>query len=102
MRVTAEDGHQANRSYWIASAPKDGYLVLTVEQVADGVVSSYLVDDLRVGDQSSFVAQPAVTSLGTTHPTSACCHTDGEDIAADWIRRCSGRSLAQRATAPST
>ena len=50
VRLTAEDGYQAQRSYSIASAPEDGKLVLTVERLEDGEVSSYLVDELRPGD----------------------------------------------------
>jgi ferredoxin-NADP reductase len=49
VRLTAEDGYQAQRSYSIASAPEDG-LELTVERLDDGEVSPYLVDELRVGD----------------------------------------------------
>jgi ferredoxin-NADP reductase len=51
VRVTAEDGYQAQRSYSIASAPEDEHLVLTVERLEDGEVSPYLVDELRPGDQ---------------------------------------------------
>ena len=51
MRLTAEDGYQAQRSYSIASAPEDDYVVLTVERLDDGEVSPYLVDELRPGDQ---------------------------------------------------
>ena len=51
VRLTAEDGYQAQRSYSIASAPEDGYLVLTVERLDDGEVSPYLVDELRPGDE---------------------------------------------------
>ncbi len=51
VRLTAEDGYQAQRSYSIASAPEDGYLVLTVERLDDGEVSPYLVDVLRPGDE---------------------------------------------------
>ena len=50
VRLTAEDGYQAQRSYSIASAPEDGELVLTVERLEDGEVSPYLVDELRAGD----------------------------------------------------
>jgi ferredoxin-NADP reductase len=50
VRLTAEDGYQAQRSYSIASAPEDGPLVLTVERLDDGEVSPYLVDELRHGD----------------------------------------------------
>jgi ferredoxin-NADP reductase len=51
VRLTAEDGYQAQRSYSIASAPDDDHLALTVERLEDGEVSPYLVDELRVGDQ---------------------------------------------------
>jgi ferredoxin-NADP reductase len=51
VRLTADDGYQAQRSYSIASSPEDGYLVLTVEQLEGGEVSSYLVDELRTGDE---------------------------------------------------
>jgi ferredoxin-NADP reductase len=50
VRLTAEDGYQAQRSYSIASAPEDRYLVLTVERLDDGEVSPYLVDELRPRD----------------------------------------------------
>ncbi len=50
LRLTSPDGYQAQRSYSIASAPEDGFVVLTVERVSDGEVSSYLIDELRVGD----------------------------------------------------
>jgi ferredoxin-NADP reductase len=51
VRLTAEDGYQAQRSYSIASGPEDDHLVLTVERLDDGEVSPYLTDELRVGDQ---------------------------------------------------
>ena len=51
VRLTAEDGYQAQRSYSIASAPEDDHLTLTVERLDDGEVSPYLVDELRPGDE---------------------------------------------------
>jgi ferredoxin-NADP reductase len=51
VRLTAEDGYQAQRSYSIASAPEDEQLVLTVERLEDGEVSPYLVEELRAGDE---------------------------------------------------
>jgi ferredoxin-NADP reductase len=51
VRLTAEDGYQAQRSYSIASAPEDDRLALTVERIDDGEVSPYLVDELRAGDE---------------------------------------------------
>ena len=50
VRLTAEDGYQAQRSYSIASAPEDPRLAITVELLPDGEVSSYLVGELRPGD----------------------------------------------------
>ena len=50
VRLTAEDGYQAERSYSIASAPEDAHVALTVERIDDGEVSPYLVDELRAGD----------------------------------------------------
>lgn len=53
VRLTAEDGYRAERSYSIASpwrgAP-DGTIDLTVERLADGEVSTYLVDEMVPGD----------------------------------------------------
>jgi ferredoxin-NADP reductase len=51
IRLTADDGYRAQRSYSIASAPEDGYAAITVQRVDDGEVSPYLVDDARVGDE---------------------------------------------------
>jgi ferredoxin-NADP reductase len=51
VRLTAEDGYQAQRSYSIASPPEDTGLAITVERIDDGEVSPYLTDELRVGDQ---------------------------------------------------
>ncbi len=51
VRLTAEDGYQAQRSYSIASAPVAGHLDQTVEEIADGEVSPYLSDELRPGDR---------------------------------------------------
>ena len=54
VRLTAEDGYQAQRSYSIASAPEDGRLAITVERLPDGEVSDYLVGELRRGDMLEF------------------------------------------------
>jgi ferredoxin-NADP reductase len=50
VRLTAEDGYQAERSYSIASAPEDARVALTVERIDDGEVSPYLAGDVVVGD----------------------------------------------------
>lgn len=52
VRLTAEDGYQAQRSYSIASEPeRTGEVDLTVERIEDGEVSSYLHDVLVPGDR---------------------------------------------------
>jgi ferredoxin-NADP reductase len=50
VRLTADDGYQAARSYSLA-APADGERIeITVQEVPDGEVSSYLAEDARSGD----------------------------------------------------
>jgi ferredoxin-NADP reductase len=51
VRLTAEDGYQAQRSYSIASAPEEESVELVVERLDDGEVSPYLTDVLRSGDK---------------------------------------------------
>jgi ferredoxin-NADP reductase len=51
VRLTAEDGYQAQRSYSIASAPEEESVELVVERLDDGEVSPYLTDVLRTGDK---------------------------------------------------
>ena len=50
VRLTAEDGYQAQRSYSIASAPEDDRLALLVERLEVGEASPYLAGELRAGD----------------------------------------------------
>jgi ferredoxin-NADP reductase len=50
VRLTAEDGYSAERSYSIASAPGEAPAI-TVERLYDGEVSPYLTEELRAGDQ---------------------------------------------------
>jgi ferredoxin-NADP reductase len=50
IRLTADDGYIAERSYSIASAPGESVAV-TVERLEDGEVSPYLTEDVRVGDE---------------------------------------------------
>ncbi|HEV2863700.1 MAG TPA: ferredoxin reductase [Pyrinomonadaceae bacterium] len=51
VRLTAEDGYEAQRSYSIASPPEDKLLTLTIDRIEGGEVSPYLTDELRVGDR---------------------------------------------------
>jgi len=51
IRLTAQDGYQAQRSYSIASEPeREGEVDITVERINDGEVSTYLHDVLVPGD----------------------------------------------------
>lgn len=51
IRLTAEDGYQAQRSYSIASPPEAVDLALTVDRIEDGEVSPYLTGEVRAGDR---------------------------------------------------
>lgn len=51
VRLTGDDGYEAQRDYSIASAPETPGLALTVERIDDGEVSPYLVDELQPGDR---------------------------------------------------
>jgi ferredoxin-NADP reductase len=51
VRLTAEDGYQAQRSYSIASPPTQETLAITIERLDDGEVSPYLTDALALGDR---------------------------------------------------
>ena len=50
IRLTADDGYQAERAYSIASAPGEP-LTITVERLDDGEVSPYLTEEAQPGDQ---------------------------------------------------
>jgi ferredoxin-NADP reductase len=50
VRLTAEDGYTAERSYSIATAAGEP-VAITVERLDDGEVSPYLTEELRAGDQ---------------------------------------------------
>ncbi len=51
IRLTAEDGYQAQRSYSIATPEHEENITITVELVEGGEVSPYLIEDLKVGDR---------------------------------------------------
>lgn len=51
LRLTAEDGYQAVRSYSIASVGTGSNVELAVDQIPDGEVSPYLTLDVMAGDQ---------------------------------------------------
>ena len=51
VRLTAEDGYHAQRSYSLASAPEDPQVELFVERLDEGEVSPFLADEVRPGDR---------------------------------------------------
>ena len=51
IRLTAEDGYRAQRSYSLASAPGDPQVEFFVERLDDGEVSTYLADAVQPGDE---------------------------------------------------
>ncbi|HWS32336.1 MAG TPA: ferredoxin reductase [Actinoplanes sp.] len=51
IRLTAEDGYQAQRSYSIASAWSGDTVDISVQRLADGEVSPYLTEVVEPGDR---------------------------------------------------
>jgi ferredoxin-NADP reductase len=52
VRLTAEDGYSAQRSYSVGSEPeRRGEIDITVERIADGEVSPFLDDTVVIGDR---------------------------------------------------
>jgi ferredoxin-NADP reductase len=51
LRLTAEDGYQAERSYSLATPRQGERIQLTIQRLPDGEVSPYLCDELRPGDR---------------------------------------------------
>ncbi|MBB2975296.1 ferredoxin-NADP reductase [Microbacterium endophyticum] len=51
LRLTAEDGYQAARSYSLASYGESDLVEIAVDELPDGEVSPYLVEDMMVGDE---------------------------------------------------
>jgi ferredoxin-NADP reductase len=64
IRLTAEDGYQAQRSYSIAFPPKAPRLALTVERLEGGEVSPWLADEARPGDRFELRGPIGGTSPG--------------------------------------
>ncbi len=50
VRLTADDGYQAARSYSLAAPAAGNRIEITVQEVPDGEVSGYLVEDASSGD----------------------------------------------------
>jgi ferredoxin-NADP reductase len=51
VRLRAEDGYTAQRSYTLASAPQAAQIELWVQRQPDGEVSGYLADIAEAGDE---------------------------------------------------
>jgi ferredoxin-NADP reductase len=51
VRLTAADGYSAQRAYSISEPVDDEKISITVQQVSEGEVSPYLVEDMELGDQ---------------------------------------------------
>ena len=73
VRLTAEDGYQAQRSYSIASQPDGTRVELTVERLDDGEVSPYLTDELRQGDQVELRGPVGGYFVWEPHRAGRCC-----------------------------
>ncbi len=88
VRLTAEDGYQATRSYSIASAGEAPQVVLAVDEVTTGEVSPFLVHDLRTGDHlelhgplGAYFLWPPPHDGGTTHDPADPAHADAAQAA---------------------
>ena len=77
VRLTAPDGYQAERSYSIASPPEEKHLALTIEQLEDGEVSSYLCGVLRVSSRQPDKGDVQLATAGV-HPKSSSPRLRGQ------------------------
>lgn len=69
LRLTAEDGYSAQRSYSLATLPgSTSRIEITIEAIEGGEVSSFLLTELRVGDQ--FEVRGPIGGYFTWLPTS--------------------------------
>jgi NAD(P)H-flavin reductase len=78
IRLTAEDGYQAERSYSIASAPNGTRLDLTVVRITDGEVSPYWRTSCSRATRSSSVVPSAAPSSGSHHRADRCCSSPAD------------------------
>jgi ferredoxin-NADP reductase len=77
IRLVAEDGYSAQRSYSIASVPDGIRVELTVQRLEDGEVSPYLTDEVWPGDRVELRAPSAATSSGSRRRAGRCCSSLG-------------------------
>jgi len=109
LRLRAEDGYTAQRSYSIASDPDDPLLELMVECLPGGEVSGHLHDEARVGDELE-LRGPIGGWFTWTGDVPAICLTGGTGVVpvvsmlryarrvgvADRLRTCAvGRTLLE-------
>ena len=105
VRLTAEDGYQAQRSYSIASEPTRPTVAITIERLDDGEVSPYLTDALGVGDRMElrgpiggyFVWEPTMRG-----PLFLVAGGSGIVPLMAMLRTRAAATPAQRAAAPAT
>jgi len=71
VRLTGEDGYQAQRSYSIASAPEAPLVALTVERIEEGEVSTYLVAEVQAADRFELRGHGAGESRGVRRGKAA-------------------------------
>jgi ferredoxin-NADP reductase len=109
LRLRAEDGYTAQRSYSIASDPSDPLVELMVECLPGGEVSGHLHDEARVGDELELrgpiggwftwtgdVRAICLTGGTGVVPVVSMLRYAGRDGLADRLRVCAvGRSRAE-------
>jgi ferredoxin-NADP reductase len=79
LRLRAEDGYTAQRSYSIASDPADPLLELMVECLPGGEVSGHLHDEARTGDEFE-LRGPIGGWFTWTGDATALCLTGGTGV----------------------
>ena len=89
VRLTAPDGYQATRSYSLSSGPGEAPTI-TVQEVEDGEVSTYLVRDIAVGDTLGR-ARPDRRLLRLGRRSTARCCWSAAGPGSPRCARCGGR-----------
>ncbi len=97
LRLRAEDGYTAQRSYSIASDPADAQIELMVECLPGGEVSGHLHDEARVGDELEVRGPIGGWFTWTGEPPSVCL-TGGTGVVpvVSMLRYAQRRGLSDR------